>query len=54
MTAMLKLVSALALAGTIIPPLAYMEGGLDLQAMKLWMTIAAVAWFVATPFWMKE
>jgi hypothetical protein len=31
-----------------------MRGGMDLGAMKLWMALATVAWFVATPLWMKE
>jgi hypothetical protein len=53
MTTFWKAVSALALAATIVPPLLYVRGGLDLDAMKLWMTLAAVAWFVATPMWMK-
>ena len=53
MTAILKAVSGVALVATLLPPLIYMRGGMDLGSMKLWMTLAAVAWFVATPFWMK-
>jgi len=53
MTTLLKAVSALALVATIAPPLVYMRGGMDLGAMKLWMTLATLAWFMATPFWMK-
>jgi hypothetical protein len=53
MTTLWKGVSLLALTATIVPPLLYVRGGLDLQAMKAWMTAATIAWFVATPLWMK-
>jgi hypothetical protein len=52
-TNVFKVISGVAFAATIVPPLLYVRGGLDLDAMKLWMTVATVAWFVATPFWMK-
>lgn len=53
MTMLLRTVSAVALAATIVPPMVYLRGGMDLDAMKSWMALATVAWFVATPFWMK-
>jgi hypothetical protein len=53
MTTLWRTVSVLALAATILPPLLYGRGGLELEAMKHWMTAGSVAWFVATPFWMK-
>jgi hypothetical protein len=53
MTMLLKTVSGVALAATIVPPLVYLRGGMDLDAMKSWMALAAVAWFAATPFWMR-
>jgi hypothetical protein len=53
MTQVLKAVSAVALAATIVPPVVYFRGGLDLDTMKAWMAVATVAWFAATPFWMK-
>ena len=49
-----KTVSALALAATIVPPVMYFRGGIELGAMKSWMAVATLAWFVATPFWMKS
>ena len=52
MTLLLKTVSALALVGTIVPPVLYFRGGMELEAMKLWLAVATVAWFAATPFWM--
>lgn len=54
MTRLLRLVSVLALAGTIVPPLLFLLGRLDLDATKLWMNVAALAWFAATPFWMEQ
>lgn len=49
-----RLVSLAALAGTIVPPVLFFTGQMDLDAMKWWMVIAAVAWFVATPIWMER
>ncbi len=54
MKPLLKLVSGLALAGTIGPPVLFLAGRLDLDATKLWMALAALAWFAATPFWMEQ
>jgi hypothetical protein len=54
MTTILKAVSALALVATIAPPVAYLRGALDLDGVKLWMTAATLAWFVATPLWMRK
>lgn len=48
----LKAVSGLALAATIAPPVLFLAGAIDLDQMKLWMAVGAVAWFAATPFWM--
>jgi hypothetical protein len=53
MTMLLKAVSGAALVATVVLPLVYLRGGMDLDAMKPWMALAAVAWFLATPFWMK-
>ena len=49
-----RLVSLAALAGTIVPPVLFFTGHMDLDAMKLWMLVATVAWFVATPVWMDR
>ena len=49
-----RLVSIAALAGTIVPPVMFFYGHLDLDAAKHWMLVAAVAWFVATPAWMDR
>ena len=46
--------SVIALAGTILPAGLFMAGRVDLDAVKLWMLIATVVWFVATPVWLKQ
>jgi len=50
----LQTVSALALLATIGPPVLFLTGGLELAAMKGWMAVATLAWFVATPGWMGK
>ena len=49
---LLRVVSYLALLGTISPPVAYAAGAMQSETMKLWMLVATVAWFATTPFWM--
>jgi hypothetical protein len=49
-----RFVSLAALAGTIVPPVLFFTGQLDLDAMKRWMLVAALAWFAATPIWMDR
>jgi hypothetical protein len=53
MRALARLVSLVALVGTIVPPL-FFAGRIDLDATKGWMLAATVAWFVATPLWMDR
>ena len=52
MRTLLQLLSALALAGTIVPPVLFFGDMVPLDGMKLWMTVSMVVWFAATPFWM--
>jgi hypothetical protein len=47
-------VSLAALAGTIGPPVLFFYGQIGLEPMKAWMLAAAVAWFAATPLWMRR
>jgi hypothetical protein len=49
-----RLVSLAALVGTILPPVLYFTGALDLAAAQGWMLAATVAWFAATPVWMDR
>ena len=54
MKTLLRLVSAAALVGTIVPPLLHFAGVMDLDQTKFWMLAFTVVWFVATPFWMER
>jgi hypothetical protein len=49
-----RLVSLVSLVGTILPPVMFFAGHLDLEATKWWMLIAAIGWFAATPVWMNR
>ena len=49
-----RLVSLVALAGTILPPVLYFTGHVELDVMKVWMLAATIAWFAATPVWMDR
>ncbi len=48
------IVSVIALVGTILPAGLFVAGRLDLDDVKLWMLVATVIWFVATPVWLKQ
>jgi hypothetical protein len=52
MRRILQLVSWLSLAATLGVALAYFQDRLALDAMKRWMLVATIAWFVVTPMWM--
>ena len=54
MRAVARVISWLALAGTILPPLLFFADRMTLDQVKLWMLVATVAWFVATPVWMDR
>lgn len=44
---------ALALLGTIVPPMLFLNGSLDQDAMKLAMLVSCLIWFVTAPMWMR-
>jgi len=50
----LKIISYLALAGTIIPSLLVFFGDLDLQLNKNIMVVSMLVWFVTAPFWINK
>jgi hypothetical protein len=54
MKSIAKIVSWLALAGTILPSLLFFTGRMTLDQAKLWMLVSTVAWFAATPLWMEH
>ena len=49
MTMAARVLSWLALAGTIVPPVLFFYGRVSLDQTKLWMLIATVVWFAAAP-----
>jgi high-affinity nickel permease len=49
-----QVVSLAALVGTILPPVLFFAGRMDIETMKGAMLVAAIAWFAATPLWMKK
>ena len=49
-----QVVSLIALVGTILPPVLFFAGRMDIDSMKWWMLAATVAWFAATPVWMDR
>jgi hypothetical protein len=48
----LQVVSWLALAATIVPPVLFLTERMELGQMKTWMLAATIVWFAATPLWM--
>lgn len=49
-----KILSGIALAGTLLPPCLFFAGSLTLATMQQAMLGAAVLWFAATPLWMEH
>lgn len=50
----IKIISYLALAGTIIPSLMVFFSGLDLQQNKNIMAVSMIIWFATAPFWINR
>ncbi len=50
----IPLISWLALAAVIIPPLLYLGGSMDKPAMKNWMLLGTIVWFLTAPIWMGK
>ncbi|MGE3312778.1 MAG: hypothetical protein AB7O66_22640 [Limisphaerales bacterium] len=48
-----KALGFLALAGTLLPPLLFLNQSMSEATMKLVLLVSAVAWFVSAPFWMR-
>ena len=48
-----KLVGLAALAGTILPPVAFLFGSMSLDIVKGIMFVSTILWFVAAPWWMR-
>lgn len=52
MKTLAQLLSWIALVGTIAPSFVYLGGGMTLDALKTWMLVSTVLWFVTVPLWM--
>lgn len=50
----LKIISVLALAGTIVPSVLVFLGIMDLQTNKTMMAVAMLVWFVTAPMWINK
>jgi hypothetical protein len=50
----LKIISYLALAGTILPSLLVFFGDMDIEGSKNVMAVSMVVWFVSAPFWINK
>jgi hypothetical protein len=49
-----QVISWVSLLGIVGPPILYLAGTVDLDAVKMQMLIATVVWFVFTPVWMDR
>ena len=49
-----QVISWLALAGTLAPPLLFFAGQMTLAHAKTCLLATATAWFIATPLWMER
>lgn len=52
MRLLLQIISWISLAGTILPPLLFLAGHIELEQSKWWMLVATIVWFAATSMWM--
>jgi hypothetical protein len=49
-----QILSWLALLGTLAPSVAFLAGSMTLDAVKTWMLVSTVLWFITVPFWMDR
>jgi hypothetical protein len=54
MKSLLKLVSVIGLVLSIVPPVLFFFGKMEMSSMKLWMGIGMLAWMVTAPFWINK
>ena len=53
MNAVAKILAPLALVATVVPPVLFLFQAMAEGTMKVTMLVAAVVWFVFSPYWMK-
>ena len=51
---LLKIISYVALIGTIIPSLLVFFGDMSIEANKTIMTVSMIVWFITAPFWINK
>ena len=49
-----QIVSWLSLIGVIVPSVLYLSGQTTLPAVKMWMLVFTIVWFVTVPIWMER
>ncbi|MBN2329316.1 MAG: hypothetical protein JXR73_19400 [Candidatus Omnitrophica bacterium] len=54
MKTLFKIISMLALIGTIAPSMIYCGGMMSLNMVKWLMLLSTIVWFVFTPLWMNH
>ncbi len=54
LTQVLKIISCLGLALTIIPSLFVFKGVIDIKVHYQFMIVGMIMWFGTAPFWMKS
>ncbi len=54
MKTLLKILSYLALAGTIVPSIMVFMEKMDIDTNKNIMTVSMVIWFITAPFWVNK
>ncbi|MBC6366737.1 hypothetical protein [Algoriphagus sp. AK58] len=54
MKGLLKIASVIGLVLSIVPPVLFFLGQIELDSMKLCMGIGMLAWMVTAPFWINR
>jgi hypothetical protein len=49
-----QIISWLSLVALMVPPILYMTDSMQLPAIKTWMLVFSVVWFVTVPLWMDR
>jgi hypothetical protein len=50
----LQILSWVALSGSLLPAILYMNDAMTLSTVKAWMLISTVVWFATAPLWMDR
>ena len=49
-----QIISLVALMATLLPAVLFFADAMTLPTARIWMLVAALVWFVATPLWMEH